>query len=113
MRYQAPRGTQDILPPEQPHWRYVADTAQALAHRFGYGRIDTPAFEQAGLFVRSVGQGTDIVEKEMYTFLDRGGAELTLRPEGTATRLQDLPGARHAHLAPARAPLLLLPCLPL
>ena len=84
MRYQAPRGTQDILPPEQPHWRYVADTAQALAHRFGYGRIDTPAFEQAGLFVRSVGQGTDIVEKEMYTFLDRGGTELTLRPEGTA-----------------------------
>ncbi len=84
MRYQAPRGTQDILPPDQPHWRYVADTAQALAHRFGYGRVDTPAFEQAGLFVRSVGEGTDIVEKEMYTFLDRGGAELTLRPEGTA-----------------------------
>jgi len=82
--YRAPRGTQDILPDEQPWWRFVLSRAEALAARFGYRRIDTPVFEQAGLFVRSVGAGTDIVEKETYTFADRGGEEMTLRPEGTA-----------------------------
>ena len=84
MRYRAPRGTQDILPTEQPYWRYVTQRAEGLALRFGYRRIDTPLFEQAGLFERSVGLGTDIVEKETYTFADRGGDEMTLRPEGTA-----------------------------
>ena len=84
MYYKAPRGTQDILPEDQAHWRYVIDKAGQLAHRFGYQRIDTPVFEQAGLFVRTVGEGTDIVEKETYTFRDRGDEEVTLRPEGTA-----------------------------
>ena len=84
MRYQAPRGTQDVLPPEQPSWRYVTEKAESLARRFGYARIETPLFEQAGLFLRSVGEGTDIVEKETYTFRDRGDEELTLRAEGTA-----------------------------
>jgi histidyl-tRNA synthetase len=82
--FQAPRGTQDILPEEQPYWRYVEKTAEAVASLYGYGRIDTPIFEEAGLFVRTVGASTDIVEKEMYTFTDLGGGQMTLRPEGTA-----------------------------
>ena len=82
--YQAPRGTADRLPDEQRYWRYIEAAAQDLAARFGYGRIDTPVFEDSDLFVRSVGEGTDIVEKEMYAFEDRGGDHLTLRPEGTA-----------------------------
>ncbi len=82
--FQAPRGTTDLLPDEQKYWRYIQDKASDIAHRFGYGRIDSPVFEDSGLFIRSVGEGTDIVEKEMYTFEDRGGDNLTLRPEGTA-----------------------------
>ncbi len=83
--YQAPRGTRDILPREQAHWRYIEQKAAAAARLYGYGRIDTPTFEDTGLFSRSVGEGTDIVQKEMYTFEDRGGNQLTLRPEGTAS----------------------------
>ena len=82
--YQAPRGTQDLLPAEQAYWRFVEQKAAAIAQLYGYERIDTPVFEDAGLFIRSVGEGTDIVEKEMYTFADRGDSKLTLRPEGTA-----------------------------
>ena len=82
--FQAPRGTQDILPEEQPYWSYLRDKAEAIARLYGYERIDTPVFEEAGLFVRTVGAGTDIVEKEMYTFEDLGGGQMTLRPEGTA-----------------------------
>ena len=84
MQFQAPRGTADILPADQKAWRHVTETAQAVAARFGYERIDTPLFEDARLFVRGIGEVTDIVEKETYTFEDRGGDELTLRPEGTA-----------------------------
>ncbi len=82
--YRAPRGTTDILPEEQRHWRYLEEKAAALCQLYGYERIDSPDFEETGLFVRSVGAGTDIVEKEMYTFTDKGGNQLTLRPEGTA-----------------------------
>ncbi len=82
--FQAPRGTADLLPEEQKYRRYIETRATALARSYGYGRIDSPVFEDAGLFVRSVGAGTDIVEKEMYTFEDRGGDLVTLRPEGTA-----------------------------
>lgn len=82
--FQAPRGTRDVLPVEQDYWRYVEETAQRIAQLHGYRRIDTPAFEETPLFLRSVGEGTDIVEKEMYSFQDRGGVSLTLRPEGTA-----------------------------
>ena len=82
--FQAPRGTADLLPEEQKYRRYIEAKAVALARSYGYGRIDSPVFEDAGLFVRSVGEGTDIVEKEMYTFEDRGGDLVTLRPEGTA-----------------------------
>ena len=82
--YRAPRGTADILPEEQRYWHYLETGARAVAQRFGYGRLETPVFENTGLFIRGVGQGTDIVEKEMYSFNDRGGDSLTLRPEGTA-----------------------------
>lgn len=78
------RGTVDILPEEQPYWRLVEQRAVELCERFGYGRIDTPVFEASGLFHRSVGATSDIVEKETYTFNDRGGDSITLRPEGTA-----------------------------
>ena len=84
MQFRLPRGTQDILPEDQPHWRHVISTAQEMARRFAYGRIDTPVFEQAALFERGVGEGTDIVEKETYTFPDRSNEMMTLRAEGTA-----------------------------
>ncbi len=82
--YQAPRGTSDILPQEQAYWRYVEQKAVNACQLYGYQRIDSPTFEETGLFTRSVGQGTDIVEKEMYTFTDKGDNSITLRPEGTA-----------------------------
>src|SRR5437660_2930057 len=81
---QRPRGTQDLLPPDQPYWDAMEQAAQALALGFGYLRIETPSFESTELFVRGVGDATDIVTKEMFTFADRGGRSLTLRPEGTA-----------------------------
>ena len=81
--YQAPRGTQDILPEDQPYWRFVEATAAAVAALYGYRRLDTPVFEDTALFSRSAGEYTDIVQKEMYTFDDRGGNSLTLKPEGT------------------------------
>ena len=84
MAYQAPRGTQDILPADRPYWRYVTEEMHKVAALFGLQQIDTPIFEETGLFVRGVGQGTDIVDKEMYSFQDKGGAEITLRPEFTA-----------------------------
>ena len=83
--YQAPRGTSDILPQEQAYWRYVEQKAADAGQLYGYERIDVPIFEDTRLFSRSVGEGTDIVEKEMYTFEDRGGNKLTLIPEGTAS----------------------------
>ncbi len=82
--YKAPRGTTDILPAEQPYWRYVERQAEAVCQLYGYQRIETPMFEDSRLFVRSIGQETDIVGKEMYTFEDRSGDSMTLRPEGTA-----------------------------
>ncbi len=82
--HQAPRGTYDVLPEQQPFWRYVESSLSNSAQSFGYNRIDTPLFEDTNVFLRSVGIETDIVGKEMYTFQDRGGQELSLRPEGTA-----------------------------
>jgi len=82
--YRAPRGTSDILPKEQAYWRYVEQKAVNICQLYGYERIDSPAFEDTQLFTRSVGEETDIVEKQMYTFEDRGGSQVTLRPEGTA-----------------------------
>jgi len=82
--YQAPRGTSDILPPEQSYWSYIKQKAAAICKLYSYQRIETPTFEDAHLFVRSIGEDTDIVEKEMYSFEDKGGDQITLRPEGTA-----------------------------
>ncbi len=82
--YRAPRGTSDILPKEQAYWRYIEQMVVNVCQLYGYQRIDAPAFEDTQLFSRSVGEDTDIVEKQMYTFEDRGGNKLTLRPEGTA-----------------------------
>jgi histidyl-tRNA synthetase len=82
--YQAPRGTEDILPEEQAYWRYIEQKAACICQLYGYERIDTPAFENTRLFTRGIGEGTDIVEKEMYSFKDKGDNDITLRPEGTA-----------------------------
>lgn len=80
-----PRGTQDILPGESEKWQYVEAQFIDLCHRFNYEEIRTPIFEHTELFQRGVGDTTDIVQKEMYTFNDRGDRSLTLRPEGTAS----------------------------
>ena len=84
MSFEAPRGTHDILPSEQPLWRWVIGQMEQLCALYGYRRIDTPAFEDTELIVRTSGGGSDVVQKETYTFEDRGGRSLTLRPEGTA-----------------------------
>ena len=83
-RFEAPRGTHDLLPSEQPLWRRVTKEAERLCAVYGYRRIDTPVFEETALFTRTSGVGSDVVQKEMYTFEDRGGRSLTLRPEATA-----------------------------
>ena len=83
--FEAPRGTHDILPDEQPMWKLVIGEAERLCSLYGYRPIQTPVFEDTALFQRTSGEGSDIVQKEMYTFEDKGGRSLTLRPEGTAT----------------------------
>jgi histidyl-tRNA synthetase len=80
----APKGTYDILPEDQAVRRWVIAQAEDVFRLYGYSRIDTPAFEETRLFTRGVGESTDIVRKEMYTFEDLGGRSITLRPEGTA-----------------------------
>jgi histidyl-tRNA synthetase len=82
--FEAPRGTYDILPAEQPLWRLVTGEAERLCSLYGYRPIQTPGFEDTAVFQRTSGEGSDIVHKEMYTFEDRGGRSLTLRPEATA-----------------------------
>jgi len=82
--YKAPRGTSDILPKEQAYWKYVEEKAVSLCQLYGYQPLSTPIFEDSQLFTRTVAGGTDIVDKEMYTFTDRGGQKLALRAEGTA-----------------------------
>jgi histidyl-tRNA synthetase len=81
--YQSPRGTDDILPEEQNYWFFLEDKIAEITRLYGYERIETPAFEDSSLYTRSTGEYTDIVQKEMYTFEDRGGNSLSLRPEGT------------------------------
>ena len=82
-RFQAPRGTQDILPELQPYWSAVHAAIADVTRLYGFQRIDTPVFESAALFEKGSGDTTDIVEKEMYRFEDRGGDQLALTPEGT------------------------------
>ncbi|MDS3861132.1 histidine--tRNA ligase [Thermosynechococcaceae cyanobacterium BACA0444] len=82
---QAPRGTRDILPTEVSYWQQIEGIARQILHQAAFQEIRTPLFEQTELFQRGIGEATDIVGKEMYTFTDRGGRSLTLRPEGTAS----------------------------
>ena len=83
-KYKAPRGTFDVLPADARARAWVESIANEIFARAGYERIATPAFEDTELFIRGVGRSTDIVNKEMFTFEDKGGRSLTLRPEGTA-----------------------------
>ncbi len=85
MAIKAPRGTADILPQDAHIWRFVEGTAAETARTFGYEEIRTPVFEHTELFQRGVGDTTDVVQKEMYTFNDKGDRSITLRPEGTAS----------------------------
>jgi histidyl-tRNA synthetase len=84
-RFQAPRGTFDALPEQQAARQRIEDAARRILEAAGYARIETPAFEETDLFARGVGQSTDIVQKQMFSFEDQGGRSLTLRPEGTAS----------------------------
>ncbi len=83
-RLQAPRGTFDVLPEDGRRRTILQAYANGLLERAGYGAFESPVFEDTELFARGVGQSTDIVQKEMFTFEDKGGRSLTLRPEGTA-----------------------------
>ena len=85
MRINAPKGTQDILPEAAVIWQWIEENVRQVFFSYGFGEIRTPIFEQTQLFARGIGETTDIVEKEMYTFLDKGGRSMTLRPEGTAS----------------------------
>lgn len=84
----APRGTKDILPDTVGDWNYVEGKIRELCRRFGYSEIRTPIFEHTELFQRGIGEGTDVVDKEMYTFTDRGERSITLRPENTASAVR-------------------------
>lgn len=84
MKYSAPRGTRDILPGEIEKWQYIEGRIHRICALYGYKEIRTPMFEQTELFIRGIGEVTDIVEKEMYTFFDKANRSMTLRPEGTA-----------------------------
>ena len=83
-KYKSVSGTRDVLPEEQPYWRLIESKIAEITALFGYQRVDPPIFEETSLFIRGVGETTDIVEKEMYSFLDKGKTALTLRPEFTA-----------------------------
>jgi histidyl-tRNA synthetase len=83
-RFRAPRGAADILHADQPYWQFVRRTAARVARSYGYGQIDTPVFEDARVYLRRAAAGTDVADKEIYLFEDRGGDKLALRPEGTA-----------------------------
>lgn len=84
MLAKAPRGTKDVLPKESHKWQYLEKLFRDICKRFGYKELRTPTFEATKLFERSVGETTDVVQKEMYTFEDKGGRSITLKPEGTA-----------------------------
>ena len=82
--FRAPKGVPDYLPPESAQFVAVRDGLLSAARRAGYGDVELPIFEDTALFARGVGESTDVVSKEMYTFADRGDRSVTLRPEGTA-----------------------------
>ena len=84
MAIQAPKGTKDLLPTESYKWQYLEENLRKIAHTYGCREIRTPMFESTELFLRGVGETTDVVQKEMYTFEDKGGRSVTLKPEGTS-----------------------------
>lgn len=79
-----PKGTKDVLPQDSFKWRYIENAARKVAHAFGFKEMRTPTFEHTEVFLRGIGETTDVVNKEMYTFLDKGDRSITLKPEGTA-----------------------------
>ena len=102
-RYQRPTGTLDILPEDQDYWDHVRARARYLAELAGFERIDVPVFEATQLFARGIGAGTDVVDKEMYTFTDKGGHQLTLRPEFTAGVVRAyIENGLHVHPQPVK-----------
>jgi histidyl-tRNA synthetase len=84
VKFEAPPGTHDVLAKDWPHWQRIVREAERLCQAYGYQPVATPGFEDTELFLRTSGAGSDVVQKEMYTFVDRGERSLTLRPEGTA-----------------------------
>ncbi len=103
MQTTPPRGTQDLFPPAGGRMRALYDRAAELARRYGYRYVETPTFEHTELFARTAGQTSDVVSKEMYTFTDRGGRSLTLRPEGTAPVVRAYLEHRHDLPSPFKA----------
>ena len=103
MKIEAPRGTHDVLAKDWPHWSRIVDEAQRLCSLYGYEPITTPVFEDTTLFQRTSGAGSDVVQKEMYSFRDRADRSLTLRPEGTAPIVRAyLEHGRHRDPQPAK-----------
>ncbi|MGD0943522.1 MAG: histidine--tRNA ligase [Acidimicrobiales bacterium] len=99
--FQSPKGTQDILPPQSARWAELVGRFAALAQRSGFGLVVSPGFEDAEVFRRSAGDSSDVVTKEMYEFKDRGGRDLALRPEGTASVVRAY--VQHSPVAPFKA----------
>lgn len=110
MRFQAPRGTEDILPDQSHRWQWVEAEFRALAHLYGYAEIRTPMFEDIELFLRTSGETSDVVSKEMYDFFDKGDRHLALKPESTAPAMRALvehnlcPQGNHARICYVSSP---------
>ena len=100
-RFQSPKGTQDILAPESARWSELVGRFAVLAQRFGFGLVVSPGFEDAEVFRRSSGDSSDVVTKEMYEFTDRGGRDIALRPEGTASVVRAF--VQHSPVPPFKA----------
>jgi histidyl-tRNA synthetase len=100
-RFQSPKGTQDILAPESARWSELVGRFAVLAQRFGFGLVVSPGFEDAEVFRRSSGDSSDVVTKEMYEFTDRGGRDIALRPEGTASVVRAF--VQHSPVLPFKA----------
>lgn len=98
-----PKGTKDVLPAESWQWQYLEQTARAVTEAYRFEEIRTPTFEHTEVFLRGIGDTTDVVNKEMYTFEDKGGRSVTLKPEGTAgvarSFVENLSGQRAARQA--------------
>ncbi len=99
----APKGTKDMLPEKSAKWHYIEREFQKIAEEYGFGEIRTPMFEATELFNRGVGETTDIVQKEMYTFEDLGHRSITLKPEGTSPAVRAFIESRHfADMQPSK-----------